>query len=440
MSHPSRASLRRSRHHGEAPNPGDYRSEFRRDRDRILYSSAFKRLSDVTQVIGADNAHVFHNRLTHSLQVAQVGQSIAEDLISQNKTLARDVIDIDVVQAACLAHDLGHPPFGHTAEEELKRLGKENGLRDTFEGNAQSFRIVTKLAFRATSNLGLNLTRATLAALLKYPWQKGAIGERAKKWGAYDSESSDFNWACELLPSKYSRSSEAQLMDWADDVTYAVHDMEDFYRAGRIPLHLLSASKDDRERKDFYDEVFTRRKNQDGVWNKYTRADLETAFESLITISEIDRPYAATQDHRSKLRRFSARCIDLFIRAVSFGKDPVSGLSSVRIDPIYEKQVTMLKELTWHYVINAPALATQQHGQRKVIRGLFECFLSAATKNTRNLQLFPTYYREKIRDASDDEIPRLVIDLIAGMTERQSVDIFHTLTGISLSPSFERVI
>ena len=164
-------------------------------------------------------------------------------------------------------------------------------------------------------------------------------------------------------------------MDWSDDVTYAVHDVEDFYRAGRIPLHLLSNNKDDRERNAFYDEVFKRRKGQGGVRNRYSRAELETAFEGLVVLFEIDRPYAGTQEHRAKLRKFSSQCINMFVNAIRLRKPTPNNPCSVDIDPQYEKQVTMLKELTWHYVINAPSLATEQHGQRKVIRGLFECLL-----------------------------------------------------------------
>jgi dGTPase len=114
------------------------------------------------------------------LQVSQVGQSIAEELIRTQSGLAQDTVDADVVQAACLGHDLGHPPFGHTAEDELKQLAKESGLRDGFEGNAQSFRIVTKLAFRSLEHPGLDLTRATLAALLKYPWLKTNKGRNQR--------------------------------------------------------------------------------------------------------------------------------------------------------------------------------------------------------------------------------------------------------------------
>jgi dGTPase len=387
----------------------------------------------VTQVVAADNAHVFHNRLTHSLQVAQVGQSIAEELIRSQGKLARDVIDPDVVEAACLAHDLGHPPFGHTAEDELKQLAEKVDLRDRFEGNAQSFRIVTKLAFRSLNSPGLNLTCATLSALLKYPWLKTGNGEKSRKWGAYDSEKLDFHWACKLLPAKSVRTAEAEVMDWSDDVTYAVHDVEDFYRAGRIPLHLLSTRKDDRERREFYDEVFRRRKGQGGIWKKYTREELESAFENIVVLFQIEQPYSGTQEHRAQLRKFSGQCINMFVRAITL-RVHRPGERYVDIDPVCEKQVTMLKELTWHYVINAPELAARQHGQRKIISGLFESYLTAAEK--KDWKMFPNYYQEKMRDSAE-EIPRLVIDLIAGMTERQCVDVFRTLTGIAGSPGLD---
>jgi dGTPase len=432
------ASPRQSRHHVESPKIGDKRSEFRRDRDRILYSSAFKRLYDVTQVVSADNAHVFHNRLTHSLQVSQVGQSIAEEMLRTQPDLAEDRVDADVVQAACLGHDLGHPPFGHTAEDELKRLARKHGLSDEFEGNAQSFRIVTKLAFRSLEHPGLDLTRATLAALLKYPWLKKTQGAGSKKWGAYKAERSDFDWASEALPAKGVRTVEAEIMDWSDDVTYAVHDLEDFYRAGRIPMHLLANVDDARERRTFYDEVFERRKGQTGVWSKYKRAQLETAFESLVVIFQIDGPYTGTQEQRAMLRKFSGQCIHSFVNAIRLRKTSAVNPCTVEIDPQYESQVAMLKELTWHYVINAPALATQQHGQRKAVRDVFECLLGAAKEH--KFEMFPTFYREKLPTTPRAELPRLVIDLISGMTERQCIDIFHTITGISVTPSFERML
>ena len=232
---------RLERYFKETPGKPETRSETRRDRDRLIYSSAFKRLADVTQVVAANNAHVFHNRLTHSLQVAQVGRSITERLLEDAKQGKIDAdkgdLDPDAVEAACLAHDLGHPPFGHTAEEELKELAKQYGLEDGFEGNAQSFRVVTRLAFRSPDYRGLNLTRVSLRGVLKYPWCRQGSGYKSKKWGAYDSEEDELGWAKKPRASSDDRRAvEAEIMDWADDVTYSVHDVEDFYRAGLIPL------------------------------------------------------------------------------------------------------------------------------------------------------------------------------------------------------------
>ena len=169
------------RYSSSSPSEEDTRSPAQKDRDRIIYTSAFRRLAEVTQVASPTDAHVFHNRLTHSLQVAQVGRSLAQRL-RKDPVSCEQVggIDPDTVEAACLAHDLGHPPFGHTAEEKLNELiGERAG---GFEGNAQSFRIVAKLAFKSTKHEGLDLTAGTLAAILKYPWLKRENPEKPNKW------------------------------------------------------------------------------------------------------------------------------------------------------------------------------------------------------------------------------------------------------------------
>jgi dGTPase len=246
-------------HINKPPGRGDYRTPAQRDRDRLLYSSAFRRLAEVTQVVSPTAGYVFHNRLTHSQQVAQVGRRLAEKLnqaYSAELRQCEDAIDPDVVEAAGLAHDLGHPPFGHIAEDELNELSKEVG---GFEGNAQSFRIITKLALHSANHRGLDLTRATLAAVLKYPWFRGGNENKPNKWGAYESETRDFNFANALLRNPRVRTIEADLMDWADDVTYSVHDLEDFYRAGRMPLHFLARVSDARERESFFENAFQRR-------------------------------------------------------------------------------------------------------------------------------------------------------------------------------------
>ncbi len=219
----------------EKVSQGDDRSDFQRDRDIVLYTSALQRLSGITQVTSPDTGHVFHNRLTHTLQVAQVGRRLAEKLHLRQPELTHFYggISPDVVEAACLAHDLGHPPFGHIAEEVLNRLAGDTV--EGFEGNAQSFRIVCELAFRSPEFAGLNLTKATLRAILKYPWTyRKRPTSYPKKWGAYSSEEPSFTHATGNNDGgPVLRCAEAEIMDSADDLTYAVHDVEDFYRAGQ---------------------------------------------------------------------------------------------------------------------------------------------------------------------------------------------------------------
>jgi dGTPase len=254
---PGIVDWRNARREKGPDKPESNRTPGQRDRDRILYSPAFRRLQAVTQVIlAADEGYLQHNRLTHSLKVAQVGRRIAELLKRTYTTRAyeraierRGGLDPDVVEAASLAHDLGHPPFGHIAEQRLQELMQGEGLRDSFEGNAQSFRIVTRLSAIDPDYLGLDLTRATLNAILKYPWLREG---RESKWGAYETEKDVFAWAREDRFEERERSLEADIMDWADDIAYAVHDVEDFFRVGLIPLGSL------RTRHERLPEIFDR--------------------------------------------------------------------------------------------------------------------------------------------------------------------------------------
>ncbi len=217
----------------------------------------------MTQVVGLEEGHTFHNRLTHSLEVAQFARRLAEKLQREPSDVASDIeLSADVAEAASLAHDIGHPPFGHIAEKELDRLLTEAGVDDGFEGNAQSFRVITKLVCHNPPYEGLDLTRATLDGVLKYPWLRQPKDLKHRKWGAYTTEEEELAWARALHPPQHEEKSlEAELMDWADEVTYAVHDAADFYRAGLIPLDRLASSKDDAERQRFLSKVFERTPN-----------------------------------------------------------------------------------------------------------------------------------------------------------------------------------
>lgn len=417
---------REDRLHPQKNRPtGDDRTPAQRDRDRIVYSSAFRRLAEVTQVVAADSGYVFHNRLTHSLQVAQVGRRLAEKLHKQGCSLSDD-IDPDTVEAACLAHDMGHPPFGHVIEELLNELGC---LVGGFEGNAQSFRILTKLAFHSPEHPGLDLTRATLAAVTKYPWAQGENLKKPEKWGYYHSEKSDFEFARKGNEKSQKQTTEAFLMDWADDITYSVHDLEDFYRAGRLPLHLLAMESDDRERKHFFGKVFERcSTNRDHVMLA-NRVELQSAFEQVIRLFPSMQEYRGTTHQRTSLRNFTSSLIGRYINGVYVKDDKIS------VDPNLKNEVTMLKELIWIYVIQDPALASQQIGQKHMVRHLFEIYTNA-TVSRRDWRIFPTYYQDQLEKADHNcEKIRTCIDLIAGMTETQVHRVYNRLTGVSTEAS-----
>ncbi len=426
--------------------PGDDRTEFQHDRDIILYSTALRRLSGITQVVSAETGHVFHNRLTHSLQVAQVGRRLAEKLVFKQNHLAKHYgIDPDAVEAACLAHDLGHPPFGHLAESELNKLSGD--VIEGFEGNAQSFRIITELAFRSDEYNGLNLTYQTLRGVLKYPWTyPNRPPEKKEKWGAYSSEATAFKHATLASGGPVQKAAEAELMDWADDLTYAIHDVEDFYRAGLIPLHLLRPAQKGSaplaERSRFLQYVSSKIGSISELKGS-TEADLDEIFGQVIfTFFKLQSTYEGTKRDRARLRSFTSQLVSRYINGLDLAEP--GGKSTVTRQKDLEKEIAVLKQLTWFYVIEGRGLAVQQHAQRQIIRYLFNAFMHET--NTSSSRLLPPYYRERLEELVRTFGPgtinnrRVVVDLIAGMSESQCYAVYQRLNGIVAGSALDKIL
>ncbi|MCQ3805519.1 MAG: dNTP triphosphohydrolase [Acidimicrobiia bacterium] len=418
----------------------DPREAFQRDRDRVLYSPEFRRLSGVTQVASAGEGDVFHNRLTHSLKVAQLGRRMAERLLRVCPSEIENLgcLDPDVVEAAALAHDLGHPPFGHDGEDVLCQMVEQNATdgkertSDGFEGNAQSFRIATRLAAHIDNhrdgeaqlpgNSGLNLTRATLNAILKYPWLRSESGKHHRKWGAYRVDQDRFEWARAGSKGE-GRGLEAELMDWADDVTYAVHDLEDFYRAGLIPIDKLL---DRAEQKRLFTAAIKRKPHLADGSNGLERV-LRAALGPMPLL---DRPYDGGLQQHTIMNSAVSSQITSFVgeEAVQISDTAEQGLV---INPEVRRQVEILQEVTRYYVIDHPRLVTVREGQRQILKTLFNIYLEAIA-NERNPALLPQATIDRLDRG--DEPCRLVANLLARMTERQAIQTYRKLTGIIPSP------
>jgi dGTPase len=363
---------------------------------------------------------LFHNRMSHSLEVARIGRAVAMNLLERaggrDAAGAAGGLDPAVVEAACLAHDLGHPPFGHDAEDELDRLLTATGVADGFEANAQSFRVVCTLATDESGNGGLNLTRATLAAILKYPWKRNGSPANPRKWGSYESEVEDLTWARALMPPDSQEPTlEASIMDWADLVAYAVRDFEDFTRAGLIPLDWLRADVGERER--FLSLVCARRRIPAAE-----RETLATTFERLLTVCPVMRSSPSARADRHALLCFANHQINDAISAMAISERG-SDAGALVIDPATKSTILLLEGLTWHYVIDGDLLKAQREGQRELIRVLFESLAEAASSE-ENQDLFPATDRERFQAAGSESARlRVVADVIASMSEEQVIEL-----------------
>lgn len=420
MSH-AHEELRHERRRAAATRPGDSRRAAERDYDRLIHSPALRRLGDVTQV---ESSGTVHTRLTHSLEVAQVGRRLSQRLLMVNPELQAD-LDPEVVAAAGLAHDLGHPPFGHVGEHELNAMALSHG-GSGFEGNAQSLRVVTHLAAHSRiEGPGLNLSRATLRALLKYPWTASqAAGQAAghvTKYSAYPEELGTLHWICQG-PGPHQASLEAQVMDYADDVTYAVHDLGDYARAGRLPLHLLVETGGV--------ESFIASEAAAGRALAGPRAALEAAGRSLVR--DVLRPLAREASGPAGPWAIEERCAELTSALIA--RASISG-AALEVDEETRLQLAFLKALIWQFVIDGPQTGVQQHGARRVTRELFSTYHRAARLGQERRifapELLPEYDACAGRRGPQAEAAqaRLACDAVASLSETQASRLARQFSG-----------
>jgi dGTPase len=431
------------------------REESQIDRDRILQSWTFRRLEGVTQIVTPDHSgHLMHSRLTHSLKVAQVGRRIAEeftrrkgdDKIDPDLIAKGGGLDPNIVEAAGLAHDIGHPPFGHAGEDVLKKWAKDMKLLDGFEGNAQTLRMITRQEFRFSHLDGMNLTNATKAAVIKYPWKRERPGDgpRSKKFNAYDDDHDE-----QLLEPRNALSVigdvqtlEASIMDIADDINYALHDLEDFYTAGLFRRNHIIAILDDYSDKQrgtgdppttYQYQALEKcaeelaRKGK-GVYNK---ALFDDAVDKVLTLVRFSmyRQFDGSRPAYALIRTAFASRIDCYIPRITVDKS--TGMAKPHPEDWHEIQV--LKWLTSQFVHSRAELAITQHGQAHVMRAIL-CQLytwcEECGTDPKLLAKLPITLRELTKDAHDQTTrARAVIDYVCQLTDAQLHSLGRALRG-----------
>ncbi|MDO8108088.1 deoxyguanosinetriphosphate triphosphohydrolase [Isoptericola sp. b441] len=384
------------------PPKSEQRTDFERDRARVVHSSALRRLGAKTQVLGPASDDFVRTRLTHTLEVAQVGRELGKAL----------GCDPDVVDTACLAHDLGHPPFGHNGERALAEVAAQIG---GFEGNAQTLRLLTRLEPKVTGpdgrSVGLNLTRASLDASVKYPWPAGGAPDRAsaRKFGVYADDAAVFAWLRDGAPDGV-RCLEAEVMDLADDVSYSVHDVEDAVVSGRLDLGVLA---DAGARAAVVEQVHT--------WygTTTTAGELDAAMLRLpqtpVWVARFDgsrRSLAALKDMTSQL---IGRFVDAAIaatRAAHGGGALTRYAARLVVPPATTAEILALKGLAATYVMAPRESEPLYRRQRELVTELVAVLVARAP-----VALEPPFAADW-RAADDDGTRlRVVVDQVASLTD-----------------------
>lgn len=409
-------------------------SEFRTDLERIRFAQSYSRLAEVTQVVTAGaTSGVLHNRLTHTIKVTAVARAIAVRLLrcaDPEQLRALGGLDHVVVQAAAGAHDLGHPPFGHLGERALDRLARTRfGLSDGFEGNAQTFRVLTELEVLGPSDEGLNLTAAVRAAVLKYPWARSQIpdphpttwpvpprgaghgqeGTGAAKFSAYLIDADEMMACRSAFPDLPDgrQTLECAVMDLADDIAYSLHDVEDFHRSGVLQFSPVSSefrswagdeaafaalSEDrlaeiGRQPGAGLERLRRRLRSRDGwMFDEATFADAVTAVGDEFVDGVLAAPYDGSMAADRAVSGFTSRWIDHLITSVDVCPDPPVRSGYVAMTSPAWHEVQVLKFVNSYFILERPDLAMFQRGQEQTLEQLvvgFDGWLSDRTDAAR---------------------------------------------------------
>lgn len=407
------------------------RTDFERDRARILHSAAFRRLGAKTQVLGPSSDDFIRTRLTHSLEVAQVGREIGKEL----------GVDPDVVETACLAHDLGHPPFGHNGEKALNDLGQECG---GFEGNAQTFRIVTRLEPKVVGAegepAGVNLTRASLDAVCKYPWERGQGPDTVKstrKYCVYTDDAPTFTWMRRGAPNG-QLCIEAQIMDLSDDIAYSVHDIEDAITTRKFSPHKL---RDDQEFAGILQML------SEWVGHPLETGKYETARKRLLDdpywIEEFTGDYAS----RAQLKDMTSQLIGRFCSeavhatresdrqhwiqpsgpAPSNANAPSLGRyeAALQVPEETRAEIELLKGIAVYYVMAPREFEPVYLQQRTLLADLVDALVNSKCEHLE--EPFATAWR---RASTDAQRLRATIDQVASLTDTSANQWHARLCGL----------
>ncbi len=420
----------------------DDRSEFKRDYDRLIFSSAFRRLQNKTQVFPLPGSIFVHNRLTHSLEVASVGMSIGNDIsrrvIQKRPELKETLVEElgTIVSAACLAHDLGNPPFGHSGEKAIQTFFSEGPGQKIksmvssefwddithFEGNANAFRILTH-RFKGRRQGGFVMTYSMLASIVKYPFASSLAGNHGK-FGFFASEAESYRKIADELgifcksapgePLKYARHPLVYMVEAADDICYEIMDIEDSHK-----LKILSFAETEHLLLSFFDEDIQQKIRQRIIDEELTDENEKVVYMRASVIGKLEN-----------------ECVAAFL---AHEEEILAGtFEGSLIDHISERQKKAYKEcekISYSKIYQSKPVLDIELSGYKIMATLMEVFVEAAVNPSRfnSKQLLRRVSSQyDIENENLEERIMAVIDYISGMTDIYALDIYQKINGISL--------